>query len=151
MVWGVNLCREARPPNFANAKVRKKSETTKFATLRIVKASDISVLATPFLLYGAGKRHECPGFNETLMAISFHQTLTPYWKNRSMLLHHLSWTKCRKSIKSRILLILIIRLLRLTIVIFASKKTEHAVTLPSKQPNNAAWIGVCCYTFRKRV
>ena len=70
-----------------NAKVRKKTETTKFATLRIVKASDISVLATPFLLYGAGKRHECPGFNETLMAISFHQTLTPYWKNRSMLLH----------------------------------------------------------------
>ena len=71
-------------------KVRKKSETTKFATLRIVKASVISVLATLFLLYGAGKRNECPGFNETLMAISFHQTLTPYWKNRSMLLHHLS-------------------------------------------------------------
>ena len=87
MVWGVYLCREARPPNFANAKVRKKTETTKFATLRIVKASVISVLATPFLLYGAGKRHECPGFNETLMSISFHQTLTPYWKNRSMLLH----------------------------------------------------------------
>ena len=56
----------------------KKTETTKFSTLRIVKASVNSVLATPFLLYGAGKRHECPGFNETLMAISFHQTLTPY-------------------------------------------------------------------------
>ena len=59
-------------------KVRKKSETTKFATLRIVKASVISVLATPFLLYGAGKRNECPGSDETLMAFSFHKALTPY-------------------------------------------------------------------------
>ena len=73
-----------------------------------------------------------------------------YWKNRSMLLHHLSWTKCRKPIKSRILLMLIISHLRLMIVLLVSKKrsmllhslqnsprmlleSEHAVTLSGRQ------------------
>ena len=72
------------------------------------------------------------------------------WKNRSMLLHHLSWMKCRKSIKPRILLTLIIKLLWLIIVLFASKnrstllhslknssimllESEHAVTLLGRE------------------
>ena len=72
------------------------------------------------------------------------------WKNRSMLLHHLSWTKCRKSMKSRILLTLIIKLLQLMIVLLVSKnrsmllhslpnspimllESEHAVTLSGRQ------------------